>query len=155
MPDQENICEDVAKARFRSKIDLLDAYEQVRIVPDDIPKTVFAMIWGTYTSAVMQQGDCNMPATFQHLMTSIFQDVIGVFMHVYIDDIFIFLDSIEEHEAHLCIIFDRLHEQTLYLKWAKCELYAKQIDCLGYIIDDEGLHADSDKLTRILEWHTP
>ncbi len=56
----------------------------------------------------MQQGDCNTPATFQRLMTSIFQDVIGVFMHVYIDDIFVFSDSIEEHEAHLRIIFEWL-----------------------------------------------
>ncbi|KAG6863250.1 hypothetical protein C0995_007558, partial [Termitomyces sp. Mi166 len=28
LPDQEVICEDVAKARYRSKIDLTDAYEQ-------------------------------------------------------------------------------------------------------------------------------
>lgn len=155
MPDQDGIQEDVARGQYRSKIDLLDAYEQVRIMPDDIWKTAFATIRGTFTSAVMQQGDCNAPATFQRLMTSIFQDVIGVFIHVYIDDIFVFSDSIEEHESHLRTIFERLHEQTLYLKWSKCELYTERIDCLGYIIDDDGLHADEDKLMRIMEWRTP
>ncbi len=105
MPDQDGIWEDVARGKYRSKIDLSDAYEQAHIVPDNIWKT---MIQGTFTSAVMQQGDCNTPATFQRLMTSIFQDVIGVFMHVYIDDIFVFSDSIEEHEAHLRIIFEWL-----------------------------------------------
>ncbi|SJL16374.1 uncharacterized protein ARMOST_19896 [Armillaria ostoyae] len=101
MPDQDGIREDVARAKYRSKIDLSDAYEQVRIVPDDMWKTAFATIRGTFTSAVMQQGDCNAPTTFQRLMTSIFQDIIGVFMHVYIDDIFVFSDLIEEHEEHL------------------------------------------------------
>ncbi len=155
MPDQDSIREDVARGKYRLKIDLSDAYEQVRIVLDDIWKTAFATIRGTYTSAVMQQGDCNASATFQRLMTSIFQDVIGTFMHVYIDDIFVFSDSIEEHQEHLRIIFDRLREQTLYLKWKKCELYANRIECLGYIIDDMGLHADEDKLTHIMEWRTP
>ncbi len=130
MPDQDGIREDVARAKYRSKIDLSDAYEQVRIIEDDIWKTAFATIRGTYTSAVMQQGDCNTPAMFQRLMTSIFQDVIGVFMHVYIDDIFVFSDSIEEHQEHLKVIFERLREQQLFMKWKKCELYAKCVDCL-------------------------
>jgi hypothetical protein len=77
LPDQDAICEDVAWAKYRSKIDLADAYEQVRVEPNDVQKTVFSTIMGTYISNVVQQGDCNAPATFQRLMTSIFQDVIG------------------------------------------------------------------------------
>ncbi len=152
MPDQDNIREDVARAKYRSKIDLSDAYKQVCIVAGDIWKTAFATIRGMFISHVMQQGDCNAPATFQRLMTSIFQDIIGVYMHVYLDDIFVYSDSVEEHERHLRVIFDRLHEQELYLKWAKCELYTTEIDCLGHMIDDRGLHADGDKLSRIREW---
>jgi hypothetical protein len=60
--------EDVARARFRSKIDLADAYEQVMVEPRDIHKTVFSTIMETYVSNVVQQGDCNAPATFQRLM---------------------------------------------------------------------------------------
>ncbi len=98
MPDQDSIWEDIAKAKYQLKIDLSNVYEQVRITPNDIWKTTFATIWGTFTSTVMQQGDCNAPATFQHLMTSIFQDVIRIFMHVYIDDI-----SIDEAgDGHPC-----------------------------------------------------
>ena len=29
------------------------------------------------------------------------------------------------------------------------------MECLGHIIDDQGLHADSDKMECILEWCTP
>jgi hypothetical protein len=105
LPDQEVICEDVARAQVRSKVDLSDAYEQVHIHDEDIWKTAFTTISGTYVSNIMQQGDCNAPATFQRLMTSIFHDVIGKFLHVYLDDIFIFSSSLEEHE-HLRIMFE-------------------------------------------------
>jgi len=62
LPDQEVIREDVARAPIRSKIDLVDVYEQVRVRPEDVDKTVFATIAGTYASNVVQQGDCNAPA---------------------------------------------------------------------------------------------
>ena len=71
-PDQDQIRMDVARARFRSKIDLSNAYEQVRIEPEDVHKTGFATVFGTHESNVMQQGDCNAPGTFQRLMTVIF-----------------------------------------------------------------------------------
>ena len=87
-----------------------DAYEQVRVEPSDIWKTVFSTVYGTFVSHTMQQGDCNAPATFQRLMTIIFRDFIGKFIHVYLDDIFVFSDSIEDHEKHLGLVFDKLRK---------------------------------------------
>src|SRR6202050_347991 len=29
------------------------------------------------------------------------------------------------------------------------------MDCLGHIIDDRGIHADSDKMAHVCKWHTP
>ena len=106
LPDQEVIREDVAQAKFRSKMDLADAYKQVRVEPRDVPNTLFATIMGTYYSNVVQQGDCNTPATFQRLMISIFRDVIRKFLHVYLDDIFVFSNTVEEYQKHLRVIFE-------------------------------------------------
>ncbi|OJT12205.1 hypothetical protein TRAPUB_11248, partial [Trametes pubescens] len=63
---------DVARAKFRSKIDLTDAYEQIRIVAEDVWKTAFATPYRTFVSEVMQQGNTNTPSTFQRLMTAMF-----------------------------------------------------------------------------------
>jgi hypothetical protein len=71
-PDQEQIRHDVAQAKYQSKIDMSNAYEQIRVEPKDVWKTVFATIYGTFVSHTMQQGDCNAPAKFQRLMTVIF-----------------------------------------------------------------------------------
>ena len=73
LPDQDQIRMDVAQAKYRSKIDLSDAYKQIRIKMEDIHKTAFGMFF----SMVMQQGDCNAPATFQRLMTTLFRNFIG------------------------------------------------------------------------------
>ena len=60
---------DIPRAKYCSKIDLSNAYEQVWIELEDVWKTAFTTIYRTFISQVMQQGDCNDPATFQYLMT--------------------------------------------------------------------------------------
>ncbi|OJT03559.1 Transposon Ty3-I Gag-Pol polyprotein, partial [Trametes pubescens] len=154
-PFQDQIRMDVARARYRSKIDLSDAYEQVCIVTEDIWKTAFATPFGTFVSEVMQQGDTNALSTFQRFMTTIFRDFIGQFVHVYLDDIFVYSDMLEEHEQHLAQVFEVLRKAKLFLSRSKCDLYSKDLDCLGHRIDDRGLHADTDKMSRIRNWQTP
>src|SRR6202041_3577889 len=132
-----------------------NAYEQIRVEPSDMWKMAFATIYGTFVSHTMQQGDCNAPATFQWLMTVIFQEYIGRFVHVYLDNIFVFSNSIEEHKKHLSLVFDKLRKAQLFLEESKLDLYSKKMDCLGHIIDDRGIHADSDKMARVCEWRTP
>jgi hypothetical protein len=107
----------------------------------------------TYTSHVMQMGDCNGPSTFQWLMTRIFFKQIGKSVHVYLDDIFIFSTTIEEHEDQLKIVFELLRKYHLFLAKHKVQLYAEKIDCLGHVIDDMGIHADVDKMRMIRECH--
>jgi hypothetical protein len=56
-PDQEQIRHDVARSKYQSKIDMSNAYEQIRVEPQDVWKTAFATIYGTFVSHTMQQGD--------------------------------------------------------------------------------------------------
>jgi hypothetical protein len=116
LPDQDAIRMDVARAKYRSKIDLSDAYEQVRVVEEDVWKTAFSTIYGTFVSHVMQQGDCNAPATFQRLMTHILRTCIGRTAHAYIDDIFVFSNTLEDHERHLREVLDILRREHLFVK---------------------------------------
>src|SRR5262245_60402548 len=60
-PDQDLIRQTVAAAPFRSKLNMSDAYEQIWVVPEDVGKTAFVTICGTYVSHTMQIGDCNAP----------------------------------------------------------------------------------------------
>ena len=154
-PDQDRIRNDVARAKYRSKLDMSEAFEQIRVIPEHVKHTAFTTVKGTYFSHVIQQGDCNGPSTFQRLMTAIYRDHLGLFVHVYLDDIFIYSDSIEDHQRHLKIVFDVLREQKLYLSADKVDLYSNHMECLGHVIDDQGIHADTEKMEKIAGWPTP
>ena len=155
LPDQDQIRHDVARAPYRTKIDLSNAFEQVRVAESDVWKTGFSTILGTFLSWIMQIGDLNAPSTFQRLMIHIFRHEYGVFVHVYLDDIYVYSYSIEDHEKHLQIVFERLQQAEFYLSPGKLDFYSDHLDCLGHIIDHQGLHAEFDKLHRIRTWKTP
>jgi len=74
LPDQDIIHLDIVRANICSKIDLSDTYKQMHIIPEDVHKTAFAMIYGMFVSNVMQQGNCNVPSTFQQAMNSVFHE---------------------------------------------------------------------------------
>ena len=73
---------------------MTEAYEKTRIISEDVGKMTLSRIFSMFQIAVMQMGDCNAPSTFQRLMTTIFRDFLGRFVHVYLDDIFIYSQSI-------------------------------------------------------------
>ena len=64
-PDQDIICNDMARVAYHSKLNMSKAYEQICIVPEYIHKMAFTTVLGTFRSQVMQMGDCNTPSTFQ------------------------------------------------------------------------------------------
>ena len=94
----------------------------------------------------MQMGDCNAPSTIQQLMTAIFQDFLGRFVHVYLDDIFIYSQSIREHIEHIMKVLQQLKELQFYLSKSKLDLFSDKTDCLGHVIDDNGIHTKLDKM---------
>ena len=51
--DQDTIWHDIAHAVYRSKLDMSEAYEEIRVHPEDVPKTAFTTIFGMFVSLVM------------------------------------------------------------------------------------------------------
>jgi Reverse transcriptase (RNA-dependent DNA polymerase) len=155
MPDQDNIQNSVACAKYWMKIDIADAYEQIHVEPANIWKMAFVMIYGTYASNTILMGDCNTISTFQRFMTDIFQDHIGIFLYVYLDDIFVYSDTIQDHQQHIHTVIKCLQSKGISLNPKKCDFYGESIDCLGHIMDKDGIHPETDKMAKIREWHTP
>ena len=66
------------------------------------------MPMGLYEYVVMPLGLTNVPATFQHIMNQTFQDLLYKCVTVYLDDILVFSDSVEQHLADLRKVFEWL-----------------------------------------------
>jgi hypothetical protein len=88
-------------------------------------------------------------------MTFAFRERIGIEVWVYLDDIYIFSDTLEQHEDALQYVFDCLKRERLYIGASKFKPYVFRFNCLGHYRDENGLHASADKLDLIRNWPTP
>jgi hypothetical protein len=88
-------------ARVFSKVDLRSSYHQIKIRPEDVPKTAFSTRYGLYEYLVISFGLTNAPAYFMYLINSVFMSELDKFVVVFIDDILIYSKSEEEHAQHL------------------------------------------------------
>ena len=145
----------MVRAKFRSKLDMTKAYEQMHIRTEDVGKMTYSTKFSTFQSRVIQMGDCNAPSTFQQLMTTIFQDFLRRFVHIYLDDIFVYSQSIQEDIEHIMKVLQQLRELQFYLSKSKLDLFSDKTDCLGRVIDDNGIHAELDKMRQFREWRIP
>ena len=89
LPRIDDLLDAAQGAQVFSSIDLLSGYHQIRIQPEDVPKTAFRTPLGLYLWKVLSFGLTNAPATFQAVMNDVLRPVIGKFALVYLDDILI------------------------------------------------------------------
>ena len=85
----------LAGASCFSCLDLQQAYHQIRLHEDDVPKTAFTTPMGLFEYRVLSFGLTNAPATFQRVMQDILGEYTNKFCVVYLDDIMVFSKSLE------------------------------------------------------------
>lgn len=156
MPNITDLFDQLQGAKLFSSLDLQQGYNQIRIDPEDIPKTAFiAPGLGQFQFKVLCFGLTNAPATFQSVMNGIFADHIGKSVLVYLDDILVFSKTPEEHEQHLRTVLAILRKHEFKAKLAKCQFNRTELHFLGHIISQEGLKVDPRKVKVIREWPVP
>ena len=109
----------------------------------------------TFEWCVMPFRLTNAPATFQHLINNIFSDLLDICILVYLDDILIYSDTLEEHHHHIREVLLWLQTNKLYARGDKCAFHEDTIDYLGFILSPNGLSMDPSKVSAILEWPEP
>jgi hypothetical protein len=155
LPRIEDLFDQLKGACVFSKIDLRSGYHQLKIHPEDIPKTVFTCKYGLYEYTVMSFGLTNAPAFFRHLMNKVFMDYLDTFVVIFIDDILVYSKSEAEHEKYLKLVLQRLREHKLYAKLSKCEFWIDEVPFLGHVISKGGIAVDPSKVKDVLDWVVP
>lgn len=148
MPRTDDSMDRLFNKKVISTVDCASGYYQVVIKPEDRHKTAFATPFGLYEFVRMPFGLSNAPATFQRLMDRVMAGLIGEICMVYMDDIIVFSESVEEHIIHLGLVFDRLKLAGLKLKKSKCHFMQKKVKYLGHIVSTDGMMPQERKSRR-------
>ena len=155
LPRIDDLFDQLQGASIFSSIDLQSAYYQVRLKPEDVPKTAFTTPLGLFEFRVLCFGLTNAPGIFQNIMNDVLGDVIGKFVIVYLDDIVVFSNNQAEHYKHLEVVLQLLREHELYANMSKCKFAQPELHFLSHIVGAQGLRVDPQKVAIVQDWPVP
>lgn len=147
----------ISKAKYLTKLDVIAAFNRVRIAEGEEWKTAFRTRYGLFEYLVMPFGLVNAPSTFQRYINHTLQEWLDDFVSAYIDDVLIYTDgSLEDHRRKVKMVVRRLREAGLHLDIDKCEFEVQEVKYLGFIIQvGQGIRVDPEKIQAILQWVPP
>lgn len=155
LPRVDELFDRLHGAKYFSKIDLRSGYHQIRIAPEDVPKTAFRTRYGHFEFLVLPFGLTNAPGTFMHLMHQTFREALDSFVLVFLDDILIYSKTLEEHKLHVRKVLEVLRKEKLYAKESKCEFFKTEVEFLGHMVGRDGVRMMEDKVQAMKDWPAP
>jgi RNase H-like domain found in reverse transcriptase/Reverse transcriptase (RNA-dependent DNA polymerase) len=133
-----------------SKTDLVKAFHQVPIAPEDRKKMAVITPFGLFEYNYMPFGLCNAAQTLQRMQDNLFQDLQFVF--VYLDDGRVASRNLDEQVDHLRAVFRILEDNGLAINLEKCEFAVPELDFLGHRLSAAGVTPLQDNLQVMLDF---
>ncbi|RYP42432.1 hypothetical protein DL768_010341 [Monosporascus sp. mg162] len=147
--------ENISRAKWFTALDLPDGYYLVRMAKGEEWKTAFRTIHGLYEYKVMPQGLINAPASFQHMLITILRKFLDKFVFVYLDDILIYSETLEEHKRHVAQVLEALEKANLLVNAEKSVWHTRKLDFLGFTITLGQIQIQDFKIEAVKSWPIP
>ncbi|XP_051161523.1 uncharacterized protein LOC127281712 [Leptopilina boulardi] len=155
LPNISAIFDKLGTATYFTVFDLASGFHQVETHPDDRHKTAFSSRNGHFEYKRMPMGIKNAPPTFQRLLNNVLGGMLDSEAFVYLDDIIIYSDTLEEHDRRARRLYNRLREANLKLQPDKCEFLKKEVAYLGHIVGADGVKPNPVKIKAIKHFPVP
>ena len=156
LPNINDLLDRLRGAKIFSRLDLGQAYMQLRIRPEDQPKTAFKTHIGLYQYRVLPFGLCNAPSSFVRAMDAVLAPFLNKFCVCFIDDILVYTKGgPEEHLRHLEQVFQALQDNHLYCNRDKCTFNKPEVKFLGHIVGRDIIKPDPSKVSAVKDWPVP
>lgn len=142
--------------KYLSAIDLTDAFYQIRLDQESQGKTAFAVYSrGAFMYERMPMGLCNSSATISELVQSVFGCELEPYAFHFIDDFIVATGSFDEHVAILGGVAEKLRQAGLQISADKSRFCMSKLVFLGYVISENGIQADPERIQPIVEYPQP
>ncbi|XP_015124774.1 uncharacterized protein LOC107046631 [Diachasma alloeum] len=156
LPRMESILDRLRGARYISNIDLSHAYHRIPLEESSKEITAFTVPgMGLFQFTRMPYSLCNAPATFQKLLDKLIGPEMDPNAFDYLDDILVVTSTFEEHFEILKVVLDKIRAAGLVMNREKSHFCQSEVKYLGFIIDQQGLRVDLDKMAPILKYPVP
>lgn len=155
LPDMQDILAKIEKATYFSVIDLSKAYWQIPLEENSRDFTSFRSGRKLYRFKVMPFGLKGAPTTQTKLMHKVIGFDLEPAVFVYMDDIIVLSNTLDEHFRLLETIAERVSKAGLTISIEKSKICQKKVHYLGYVLSEDGLSIDSEKLEPILSYPAP
>ncbi|NBO66373.1 MAG: hypothetical protein EBU88_16270, partial [Acidobacteria bacterium] len=157
LPRIPDILKAMAGAKVYSQFDLRQGYNQIALDPSTAWLTTFILHCGQFMYTRVPFGLVNAPAYFQFAMvTIVLAGLVGIFCHVFFDDIALHAATHLEMLDHVRAVLHRLHQYNLTVSAAKCNIARDELESvLGYHLTSEGVKHSTDKLDKVCKFPRP
>ena len=89
-------------------------------------------------------------------MDSTFGDMIAEgWLIIYMDDVLVFAETLAECQERTKRVLDRMKEEDLHLKLAKCAFDQTEVEYLGLVVRNGEVLMDPTKLKAVEQWEPP
>ena len=151
----DELCDRLTGAKVFTKLDLKDGYHRVRMRKGDEHKTAFRTRYRQYEYNIMPFGLVNAPATFETMMNKILGEFLDQGVVVYLDDILIYSENIDDHINLVQKVVDRLEQHELAVSLKKSVFHQDEVKFLGYIVKTSGVTMSDRKVKSVQNWAHP
>jgi hypothetical protein len=100
----------------------------------------------------MPFGLTNSPVNLMRMMDDILRPFTNYFVVVHLDDILIYIKTWAELLKCIQQVLHTLRQHKLYANLEKCSFDMDNVQYLGYIVDEHGVHVDPANIQVICDW---
>jgi hypothetical protein len=157
MPIADMLINNASRHRVISFLDGNVGYNQIFMAEEDMSKMSFRCLGFIclFEWVVMTFGLKNVGATYQRAMNLIFHDLLGIVLEIYIDDVVVKSDSMNNQLADLRLALERICRYGLKINPLKCVFGVSADKFLGFIIHEHGIKIDPIKIESINKVQPP
>lgn len=155
IPLIDDILDGLSGSKFFTTLDIKGAFYQIILDKKSRDYTAFSANNFKYRWVRMPMGLATAPLTWQRTINTIFANLIGKGLYVYLDDLIIYGKTRVEHDEVLFQAMNLLKEHNMQLKISKSVFYARKFEYLGHVITENGIKANPKKIEAIENYPRP